>query len=287
MDDRQDHGLTHGLTHGLDYRLNHRLHHGLLDVAGRWQTAAGESGRLPLTVALAAFVGAFLVTRVITRLIRAGRGPFRNVRPGGLHIHHVVPGVVLTVVGGFWAVGVSGEGVARCLAAGVFGAGAGLVLDEFALILHLQDVYWSREGRASIEAITLTVAAVGAVLSGFNPLGVDSFGDLATAGRGTWIAVIVADLLCAAVAFAKGKMRLGVLGLFVPVLGLVAAIRLARPGSPWAARRYRDRPAALARAERRTASHDARWRRLRTWFQDTIAGAPTHTPDDDNDRPDR
>ncbi|MGH4031032.1 hypothetical protein ACQB60_19075 [Actinomycetota bacterium Odt1-20B] len=245
--------------------------------------AASANGRLPLTFALLAFVVVFLVTRLITRMIRAGRGPFRNVSSGGLHIHHVVPGVILTVIGGFWAVGVSGDdGLSRCLAAVVFGTGAGLVLDEFALILHLQDVYWSKEGRASVEAITLTVAAVGAVLLGITPLGIDSFGDLATTGRGWWITAIVADALCAAVAFAKGKLRLGVLGLFVPVVGTAAAIRLARPGSPWYRRFYRDRPAKRARAERQTARHDARWERLRTWFQDTIAGAPTATraPDD-------
>ncbi|WP_327350336.1 hypothetical protein [Streptomyces sp. NBC_01304] len=253
-------------------------------MANSWQVA-GQSGRLPLTVALVAFVAVFLVTRVITRMIRAGRGPFRNVSSGGLHIHHVVPGVVLTIVGGFWAVGAAGEdGLARCLAAAVFGAGAGLVLDEFALILHLQDVYWSKEGRASLEAITLTVAAVGAVLSGFDPLGINSFGDLATAGRGWWVAAIVADLVCAAVAFGKGKIRLGVLGLFVPVVGLVAAARMARPGSPWAIRYYRNRPAKLARAEQQTARHDARWARLRTWFQDKIAGAPARTPADHDER---
>lgn len=64
-----------------------------------------EPGKLPMLLALTSFIVTFLVTRTIVRLIRAGKGPFGNVSSGGLHIHHVVPGVVLTVIGGFGAVG--------------------------------------------------------------------------------------------------------------------------------------------------------------------------------------
>lgn len=106
-----------------------------------------EPGKLPLLLALAAFVLTFAITRLITRLIRAGKGPFRNVTPGGLHVHHVVPGVVLTVIGGFGAVSSGRHGVTAGICAVIFGMGAGLVLDEFALILHLDDVYWTEEGR--------------------------------------------------------------------------------------------------------------------------------------------
>lgn len=78
-----------------------------------WQRNIMEPGKLPLLLALAAFVLTFAVTRVITRLIRAGKGPFGNVKAGGVHIHHVVPGVVLTVVGGFGAVAGAGTGSGR------------------------------------------------------------------------------------------------------------------------------------------------------------------------------
>ena len=105
-----------------------------------------EPGKLPLLLALTSFVLTFLITRIITRLIRAGKGPFRNVTPGGVHIHHVVPGVVLTVIGGFGAVGSGRHGFGAAVCAVVFGIGAGLVLDEFALILHLDDVYWTERG---------------------------------------------------------------------------------------------------------------------------------------------
>src|SRR6202008_1177215 len=87
-----------------------------------------EPGKLPLLLALTAFVLTFVITRVITRLIRAGKGPFGNVKAGGLHIHHVVPGIVLVVIGGFGAVAASRNGLGAALAAIVFGIGAGLVL---------------------------------------------------------------------------------------------------------------------------------------------------------------
>lgn len=112
-----------------------------------WYRNIVEPGKLPLLLALAAFLLSFAATRTITRLIRAGRGPFRNVTPGGMHIHHVVPGVILTVIGGFGAVGSGRHGVGASICAVIFGTGAGLVLDEFALILHLADVYWTEQGR--------------------------------------------------------------------------------------------------------------------------------------------
>lgn len=115
-----------------------------------------EPGKLPLLLALAAFVLTFLITRVVTRMIRAGKGPFGNVKAGGMHIHHVVPGVVLTVVGGFGAVASGQSGFGAGLCAVLFGMGAGLVLDEFALILHLDDVYWTEAGRQSVEVVVLT-----------------------------------------------------------------------------------------------------------------------------------
>ncbi|NEE54027.1 hypothetical protein G3M55_56670, partial [Streptomyces sp. SID8455] len=103
--------------------------------------------------------------------------------PGGVHIHHVVPGVVLTVIGGFGAVASSRQGIAAGVCAVIFGVGAGLVLDEFALILHLDDVYWTEEGRQSVEVVVLTVSLVVLVLAGFSPLGVDDVSEDEQQGR--------------------------------------------------------------------------------------------------------
>ncbi|MFJ5935301.1 hypothetical protein ACWDUX_09875 [Streptomyces sp. NPDC003444] len=231
-----------------------------------------EPGKLPLLLALTSFVVTFLVTRTITRLIRAGKGPFGNVSSGGLHIHHVVPGVVLSVVGGFGAVGSGRHGVGAAVFAVVFGVGAGLVLDEFALILHLDDVYWSEDGRKSVEVVVLTAALVMLALSGFSPLGVNDVSEDERQDRAAFIATIVLNFLFILVSLVKGKFRMAVMGVFVPFVALVGAVRLARPGSWWSKRFYRRRHRARARSRLRTYRHDRRWTKVRRRFQDLIGG---------------
>ncbi|MEU9475129.1 hypothetical protein [Streptomyces sp. NPDC048191] len=243
-----------------------------------WVRDIVEPGKLPLLLALAAFVFTFVVTRVITRLIRAGRGPFGNVRAGGLHIHHVVPGVVLTVVGGFGAVASDRHGAGSAVAAVVFGMGAGLVLDEFALILHLNDVYWTEEGRKSVEVVVLTAALVGLLLAGFSPFGVNDLSAQELQDRGGALTTILMNFLFALVALSKGKARVAVLGAVVPLVALVGAVRLARPGSPWARRFYGRRPHARARATLRAYHHDRRWALRTRALQDLIGGRPDPRP---------
>ncbi|GAA3108886.1 hypothetical protein [Streptomyces echinatus] len=243
-----------------------------------WVRNIVEPGKLPLLLALAAFVLTFVVTRVITRLIRAGKGPFGNVEAGGLHIHHVVPGVVLTVVGGFGAVASDRHGVGAPVSAVLFGVGAGLVLDEFALILHLQDVYWTAEGRKSVEVVVLTVALVGLLLAGFAPFGVDDLTQEELQDRGGAIATIAGNFVFALVALGKGKTRIALFGAIVPLVAFVGAVRLARPGSPWARRFYGRRPRARARAALRAYRHDRRWAGPRRAVQDWIGGKPDPRP---------
>ncbi|NDZ70272.1 hypothetical protein G3I36_04210 [Streptomyces sp. SID10362] len=239
-----------------------------------WQRNIMEPGKLPLLLALTAFVLTFVVTRVITRLIRAGKGPFGNVKAGGVHVHHVVPGIVLTVVGGFAAVAGGRHGFGSAVAAVVFGMGAGLVLDEFALILHLDDVYWSEAGRKSVEVVVLTAALVGLVLAGFTPFGVDGVSQDELQDRANVIATVAGNFLFSLLALAKGKARLAILGVIVPVIALVGAVRLARPGSPWARRFYARRPRARAKARLRAYRHDRRWSGPRRAVQDWIGGRP-------------
>jgi len=129
---------------------------------------ATEERRL---IGAVSFAGTFALTRTITHAIRAGRGPFRNITPGGRHIHHMTFGICgLIAVGYAWLneIGLgSGGGVTASRAtAVVYGAGSALTLDEFALWLNLQDDYWTREGRESIDAVVafgslLTIAASG------------------------------------------------------------------------------------------------------------------------------
>jgi hypothetical protein len=237
-----------------------------------------EPGKLPMLLALASFVLTFLLTRTITRLIRAGRGPFKNVTPGGMHIHHVVPGVILTVIGGFGAVGSGRHGVAAAVFAVLFGVGAGLVLDEFALIVHLDDVYWTEQGRQSVEVVVLASALAMLVLSGSSPLGVDELTPDERQNRAAVILTVVGNLLFAVIALLKGKVRMGLLGVLVPAVALVGALRLARPESYWARRFYRRRPKARARARLRSIRHDRRWAGPRRAFQDLIGGTPDRVP---------
>ncbi|MBZ4318820.1 hypothetical protein [Streptomyces huiliensis] len=233
-----------------------------------------EPGKLPLLAALTAFVLTFVVTRIITRLIRAGKGPFRNIRPGGLHVHHVVPGVVLMVIGGFGAVAAGRHGLGALAAAVLFGAGAGLVLDEFALILHLDDVYWTEQGRKSVEIVVLTAALVALVLFGFSPFGVNELTPQELRSRSILVSDILLNFLIALFALAKGKPRIALIGAVVPLVALIGAVRLARPGSPWARRFYRNRPRARRRARVRAYRHDARWNAVRNRLHDLVAGAP-------------
>ncbi|MEU1016562.1 hypothetical protein ABZ383_17170 [Streptomyces sp. NPDC005900] len=237
-----------------------------------WYRNIVEPGKLPLLLALLSFVGSFLVTRTVTRLIRAGKGPFRDISSGEVHIHHVVPGIFLMLVGGFWAVAAGQQGAGPLYAAVVFGIGAGLVLDEFALILHLDDVYWSEQGRKSVEAVMLTAALVVLVLTGFTPFGVDDLTPGERQNRGLLVLDIALNCVFALVALLKGKLRTALIGLVVPFVALVGAVRLARPGSAWARRFYRRRHRARARAGLRAFRHDRRWAGPRRRLQDWIGG---------------
>src|SRR6204780_1240670 len=126
-------------------------------MASWWHRDVIAAGKLPLMLCFLAFVVTFVLTRTITRMIREGLGPFRNrVTASGTHIHHSVPGIILLIIGAFTAVGGPDSLGWRSFAAVAVGIGTSLVLDEFALILHLQDVYWSGEGQLSVEAVSLT-----------------------------------------------------------------------------------------------------------------------------------
>ncbi|GAA3844665.1 hypothetical protein ACFS5L_00025 [Streptomyces phyllanthi] len=244
-----------------------------------WQRNIIEPGKLPLLLALTSFVLTFMITRVITRMIRAGKGPFRNIDSGGVHIHHVVPGVVLTVTGGFGAVASGRHGVGPALCAVLFGVGVGLMLDEFALILHLDDVYWTEQGRKSVEMVVLTAALVGLVLCGFLPFGVNDLDEEELEGRGSAILGVALNFFFALLALSKGKARIALFGAIVPFLAVIGAIRLARPGSPWAKRFYGRRPRARAKSRLRAYHHDRRWAGPRRRIQDWIGGAPDELPE--------
>ena len=114
---------------------------------------------------LASFVFTFVSVRTVTWSLRSRTtvGPFRNVILGRRHIHHFVPGIVLAFTSGAVAILTRNEDIEPLLAI-PFGAGMGLTLDESALLLELEDVYWSREGLLGVQ-ISLAVAALIGALS--------------------------------------------------------------------------------------------------------------------------
>ena len=110
------------------------------------------------------FVVSFVSVRAVTTLLRDRRrvGPFRNVMVGRRHIHHFVPGIVMTFVSGSIAIATNRDDFEPWLAI-PFGAGMGLTLDESALLLELDDVYWSEEGIVSVQIALAAIAMLSAV----------------------------------------------------------------------------------------------------------------------------
>lgn len=239
-----------------------------------------DGSRAAMAGFLVGLLATFLFVRVNTRLIRAQVSWwFHDIESeGGTHVHHMVIGVVLMVTVGVLLIALAPSGLAAQVLALLFGVGVALTLDEFALILNLQDVYWRKEGRLSVDAVIIVVTAASLFV-----VGIDPFADLEQPGLGGdffravvalyVVVVIVPVLLC----LLKGKIWSGVIGLFIPIVAIVGAIRLARLNSPWARRRYRKHPTKLARAERREARLDVRWLAWRDAFFDLIAGKP-HLP---------
>jgi hypothetical protein len=207
---------------------------------------------------LAAFLLTFLITRAITHAIRAGRGPFRDASVAGVHVHHQVYGIFLLLGTGTAEFTYRpGTPWAQVLAV-LFGVGAALTLDEFALWLRLDDVYWSNEGRTSVDAVLVALVVGGLLLIGANPLDADS-------GGGEWAVAgtVSLNLSFALITILKGRVVLGVVGVFLPVLAVIAALRLARPESPWARRWYRPGSRRWQRARLRfPPGGRSRWDRL-------------------------
>jgi hypothetical protein len=116
---------------------------------------------------LASFASTFILARSVTYLLRGRRsfGPFRNIRVGHRHVHHYVPGIVIAFVSGTGAILTRDERLEPWLAV-PFGIGMGLTLDESALLLELEDVYWSREGLLSVQITLAAIAVLGALALG-------------------------------------------------------------------------------------------------------------------------
>ncbi len=214
------------------------------------------SGRRELVAwMLAAFLLTFLATRAVTRAIRRGRGPFRDASVGGVHLHHEVYGIFLLLGTGTAEIAYRPGPPWTHVLAVLFGAGAALTLDEFALWLHLSDVYWTEEGRSSVDAVLIALVVGSLLLVGANPFDADR-----AAGEVGIAATVTVNLAFALVAVLKGRTVLGVVGIFVPLVAVVGALRLARPTSPWARRWYGPGSGRARRAaERFPPGRRTRW----------------------------
>ena len=224
-------------------------------MSGWFSAQIVHTGRLPLFCFFVAFVVGFGFIRLSVRLIRAKvRWWPGNLTTGLVHVHHMVFGVVFMAVGGVAELAAPIHSLAwRSGPAALFGLGTALVLDEFALILHLRDVYWANEGRLSIDAVFVAAGVTALLLLGASPVGVESVADYhrlpgSAGAMVTLTLTLVAGFLLAAITLLKGKIWTGLFGLFVPPLFLVGAVRLARPTSPWARWRYLERPRKLSKA---------------------------------------
>jgi hypothetical protein len=226
-----------------------------------------RAGREPLFVLLLAFLLTFVAVRCFTRLGR--RRGWRSGSVGGVHLHHLVPGVVACLAAGTAIIAFHPGDDSMLLLSALFGVGAALTLDEFALILHLEDVYWTEQGRASIEATLIGFSFGLLCLLATAPLGSDP-------GREAphWVlgGLIGTNMLFALAAFAKGKPRIGAFGIVLPGLALWGAVRLAQPGSPWARWLYTEDK--LERSRGRAGRQQQRDSRLKHRLYDTIGGTP-------------
>jgi hypothetical protein len=114
---------------------------------------------------LSGFVLGFALMRLSTAGIRGGWWPFGNVRLGGRHIHHFVPGIAIAFASGAVALVIDNSRLERALAV-PFGAGIGLTFDEAALLLDFRDVYWTREGVLSVQlSCGLAATLAGTILA--------------------------------------------------------------------------------------------------------------------------
>jgi hypothetical protein len=236
------------------------------------QEFLGRPGQRAGFLVLAGLLGGFLFIRTSARLIRmqVSWWPGNVETSSGLHIHHLVWGILTIMLTGFLAFSFQPDSPWLEILAVGFGIGCGLTLDEFALWLHLEDVYWSEEGRSSVDAVFLAVMVGWLMIVGIAPFDSGEQGSVLAI-----MALVASNVTVALLCVAKGKLVTAVLGAFIPFVGIVGAIRLARPGSRWAKRRYKPDSRKLRRATERGKRIEG----LQTRAINLIGGRPSDGAD--------
>jgi hypothetical protein len=255
-------------------RYSRPYHRGMHWLSIWWDKEVVDGYKGPLLLSFVAFVITFTAVRFITRMIRAGKGPFHDISGGGgVHLHHSTPGLLVLMFGSFMGIGAPPLSWWTYLAGALIGLGAALVLDEFAMLFRLQDVYWSQEGQLSVNMVTLAAALLGLAAAGVSPLNIKDLPPEVAAFRTALLVWLVIHFGFVAVTALKGKYPTALIGLFVGPVAWIAAVRLARPTSPWARHRYS--PEKVVRARERANRFDARWGRVRNRWDDSVGGTPT------------
>ena len=220
-------------------------------VASAYHDGIVETGRETQFLFFVSFLLTFGFIRTSTHMIRAQVKWWPgNVRVGGTHIHHLVWGIILLLVCGYVGVAIHPGDPWREIVAVLFGVGTGLTLDEFALWLNLKDVYWSKEGRASIDAVVIAAALSGMLLVGYRGW-VAAARDVEDVVFAITGAVGVLGIVLALVNAAKEKFGMAICSILIPVVGIPSAFRLAKPRSVWARLFYRH--GKMLRSEERFA----------------------------------
>jgi hypothetical protein len=240
-----------------------------------WNDQIVAEEKQGLFFVLVGFLLSFGFIRMSTRLMRSPRVPWwpgSVVSESGVHLHHLVFGIVTMMISGAVGFTVLGDGPWAEICAFAFGVGAGLTIDEFALWVYLEDVYWSEQGRVSIDATVIAAGFMGLILLGFTPF------DFKTGSIDQFLGSVIAVLIVfglVAVCFAKQRLLHGVVGFFIFPVAIYGAVRLGKPGSPWARRRYRDRdPTKQEEAVQRFAP-DRRTEKFKNAFRDMVGGKPS------------
>jgi hypothetical protein len=240
-----------------------------------WSNQILADEKQGLFLVLVGFILSFAFIRMSTRLMRSPRVPWwpgSVVSDGGVHLHHLVFGIVTMMIAGTLGLAALGDSPYTEICAFFFGVGAGLTIDEFALWVYLDDVYWAEQGRASIDATVIAAAGMMLILLGFSPFSFDT-GSLEQTIVSIVGALFVFGLV--AICFAKQRVLHGTIGFFVFPIALYGALRLGKPGSAWSRRRYGARnPAKQAKAEERFQS-DRHTERFKNAFRDMVGGKPS------------
>ena len=244
-------------------------------ISDLWNDQLVEHGRQYHFLVVVGFLGSFGFIRLSTRLMRSPKVPWwpgSVVSEGGLHVHHHVFGIVTMMIAGVVSFALSDVGFWYDVSALAFGIGIGLTIDEFALWLHLDDVYWSEEGRSSIDATLIAVGFMGLILLGAAPYDVSVEGVVGVIAA---VAVFVLWGALVLVCLAKQRFFHGLAGVVVSPFAIYGAVRLGKPGSAWARRFYgARRPDKQAKAEQRFRP-DRRTERLKKAVRDAVGGTPT------------